>query len=191
MTFPMSMLKHILVIDMYIVLGRFQPFHKGHEILVQAALEMGPTVIAIGSSEADIGFDNPWTADERESMIKSWLGERDAEIVHIPDINDPPNWVSHASKFHGDGVLVTSDLATKELYQNADFDVHWIDLENRESYEGWRVRTTLKMLSTVYEQEAQIEVMSVSIPSNVVSWLIENDALHRLYAMSKEIERVG
>ena len=53
MTFPMSMLKHILVINMHIVLGRFQPFHKGHEILVQAALEMGPTVIAIGSSEAD------------------------------------------------------------------------------------------------------------------------------------------
>ena len=43
MTFPMSMLKHILVINMYIVLGRFQPFHKGHEILVQAALEMGPS----------------------------------------------------------------------------------------------------------------------------------------------------
>ena len=47
----------------------------------------------------------------------------------------------------------------------------------------------LSRCSTVYEQEAQIEVMSVSIPSNVVSWLIENDALHRLYAMSKEIEK--
>jgi len=53
------------------------------------------------------------------------------------------------------------------------------------------VRTTLKMLSTVYEDEAQKHVMSVSIPESVVNWLIENDALHRLYSMSKDIERVG
>ena len=27
---------------MFIVLGRFQPFHKGHEYLVEAALSKGP-----------------------------------------------------------------------------------------------------------------------------------------------------
>ncbi len=47
------------------------------------------------------------------------------------------------------------------------------------------------MLSTVYEEEAQRQVMAVSIPEKVVDWLIENDALHRLYSMSKDIERVG
>lgn len=176
---------------MYIVLGRFQPFHKGHEHLVEKAIELGPTIIAIGSSESEIDFDNPWSVDEREQMIREWLGDRGAEIVRIPDINDPPNWVAHASKFHGIGTLVTSDFGTKELYEESGFDVHWVDLENRDSYEGWRVRTTLKMLSTVYEEEAQRQVMAVSIPEKVVDWLIENDALHRLYSMSKDIERVG
>ena len=176
---------------MFIVLGRFQPFHKGHEYLVEAALSKGPTVIAIGSSEAEMSMNNPWGADEREAMIRAWLDGRDAQIVHIPDINDPPNWVEHATKYHGEGTLVTSDESTKNLYEESDFAVDWVDLSNRESLEGWRVRPTFKMLSTVYEQDAQIEVMSVSIPRNVVNWLIENDALHRLYAMSKEIERVG
>ena len=159
--------------------------------MVEAALSKGPTVIAIGSSEAEMSMNNPWGADEREAMIRAWLDGRDAQIVHIPDINDPPNWVEHATKYHGEGTLVTSDESTKNLYEESDFAVDWVDLSNRESLEGWRVRATLKMLSTVYETEAQKEVMSVSIPSNVVDWLIENDALYRLYSMSRDVEHAG
>jgi len=33
--------------------------------------------------------------------------------------------------------------------------------------------------------------MSFSIPSNVVDWLIENDALYRLYSMSRDVEHAG
>ncbi len=176
---------------MHIVLGRFQPFHKGHAILVEAALANGPTTIAIGSSQAEPSMNNPWTADEREEMIRQWLGDREAEIVQIPDINDPPNWVEHATQYHGEGVLVTSDEQTKELYQNSDFPVFWVDLQNRESFEGWRVRATLKMLSTVYETEAQKQVMQASIPMDVVNWLIDNDAIYRMYTMSRDLEHAG
>ena len=176
---------------MHIVLGRFQPFHKGHAILVEAALANGPTTIAIGSSQAEPSVNNPWTADEREEMIRQWLGDREAEIVQIPDINDPPNWVEHATQYHGEGVLVTSDEQTKELYQNSDFPVFWVDLQNRESFEGWRVRATLKMLSTVYETEAQKQVMQASIPMDVVNWLIDNDAIYRMYTMSRDLEHAG
>ena len=90
---------------MYIVLGRFQPFHRGHAHLVDAALHKGPVTIAIGSSDAEISMNNPWDASERESMIREWLSGREANIVQIPDINDPPNWVEHAKNFHGDGIL--------------------------------------------------------------------------------------
>ena len=176
---------------MQIVLGRFQPFHKGHAYLVEAALEKGPTVIAIGSSQAEFSMDNPWSADEREDMIRTWLDGRDANIVQIPDINDPPNWVEHATKYHGEGTLVTSDESTSSLYEAANFPVEWVDLNNRESFEGWRVRATLKMLSTVYEKDAMREVMSASIPITVVDWLIEKDAIYRLYTMSRDLEHAG
>ena len=63
-------------------------------------------------------MENPWNAEERENMIRAWLAGRDAKIVHIPDINDPPNWVEHATKFHGEGTLVTSDEQTKILYES-------------------------------------------------------------------------
>ena len=176
---------------MQIVLGRFQPFHKGHAYLIEAAIKKGPTVIAIGSSEAQPSMDNPWSADEREDMIRAWLDGRDAKIVQIPDINDPPNWVEHATKYHGEGTLVTSDESTSSLYGAANFPVDWIDLNNRESFEGWRVRATLKMLSTVYEKDATREVMSASIPITVVDWLIEKDAIYRLYTMSRDLEHAG
>ena len=176
---------------MYIVLGRFQPFHKGHAHLVEAALAKGSTTIAIGSSQSDSCFNNPWSADEREKMIRAWLGDREATIVQIPDINDPPNWVEHASKFHGHGTLVTSDESTKILYEDSNFPVEWVSLTNRDSLEGWRVRATLKMLSTVYETEAQRQIMLHSIPSEVVDWLIESDALYRLYSMSRDLEHAG
>ena len=176
---------------MQIVLGRFQPFHKGHAYLVEAALEKGPTVIAIGSSQAESSMDNPWSADEREDMIRTWLAGRDADIVKIPDRNDPPNWVEHATKYHGEGTLVTSDESTSSLYEAANFPVDWVDLNNRESFEGWRVRATLKMLSTVYEKDAMREVMSASIPITVVDWLIEKDAIYRLYTMSRDLEHAG
>ena len=176
---------------MQIVLGRFQPFHKGHAYLVEAALEKGPTVIAIGSSQAEPSMDNPWSADEREGMIRTWLDGRDVKIVQIPDINDPPNWVEHATKYHGEGTLVTSDESTSSLYGASNFPVDWVDLNNRESFEGWRVRATLKMLSTVYEKDAMREVMSASIPITVVDWLIEKDAIYRLYTMSRDLEHAG
>ena len=145
---------------MYIVLGRFQPFHNGHAHLVDAALKLGEVTIAIGSSQESWTPDNPWSGAEREAMIRHWLGEREARIVCIEDINDPPNWVKHATDYHGDGVLVTSDEATKELYEKSNFMVDFVDLSNRENFEGWRVRQTLLMLSTVYDDDA-VKIMFI------------------------------
>ena len=47
------------------------------------------------------------------------------------------------------------------------------------------------MLSTVYETEAQKQVMQASIPMDVVNWLIDNDAIYRMYTMSRDLEHAG
>ena len=178
----------------YIVLGRFQPFHKGHEFLVNSALELcrqsdDELVIAIGSAAKGWESDNPWTFEERKAMVESWLKSKDkqAEIIGIEDINDPPNWVSHATKFHGVGTLVTSDEAADRLYQESGFDTRLIELSNRDNFEGWRVRQTALMLSTVYDDEAVASVLGASIPEIVVNWLIDNDAIYRLSTMGSGV----
>ena len=167
-----------------IVLGRFQPFHLGHAGLVKAAVEHadgGEVVVAIGSAQAGWEANNPWTADERQAMVEAWAkAERlDVTVVQVEDINDPPNWVDHASKSHGTGTLVTSDGPTMELYRAAGWDVHEVPLSERETLEGWRVRQTVRMLSTVMDDDATREVLRTSVPAPVIEWLIENDAMFR------------
>ncbi len=185
-----------------VVLGRFQPFHRGHALLLIAASEWRrksasdlPLIIAIGSSNREESLQNPWSADERSAMLRAWLSESDipdAEIVSIPDIEDPPNWVSHAEKYHGAaGVLFTSDATSAELYEVAGWKVLTAPLENRESFEGWRVRETARMLSTVGDEEAVRSILSQTIPSVVVDYLVSNDALRRLAFLGEGGEPVG
>ena len=167
-----------------IVLGRFQPFHLGHAGLVEAAMEMADgeeVVVAIGSAQAGWEANNPWTADERQAMVEAWAAATGnaVTVVCIDDINDPPNWVEHATKTHGEGTLVTSDGPTAELYRNAGWEVHDVALSQRESLEGWRVRQSVRMLSTVMDDEATRTVLAASVPEAVIEWLIENDAMFR------------
>jgi len=166
----------------YIVLGRFQPLHKGHVLLIEKALDLAEdsdtVVVAIGSASNHLEPRNPWTGDERKEMLEAWSSE--VEVVLIDDIDDPPKWVEHAIESHGEGTLVTSDKETANLYQSSGWDVIEVDLEQREDFEGWRIRQTAKMLSTVYDDDAIREVLSSSIPVEIIEWLIENDALFRL-----------
>lgn len=167
-----------------IVLGRFQPFHNGHAYLVEQALARFEKVtIAVGSAQDEWTVDNPFSFEERKDMIQKWVDANECresvDIVAIEDINDPPNWVEHASNHHGKGTLVTSDGGTRTLYEKSDFDVSWVDLHERQQFEGWRIRQTCMMLSTVYDDEATRMVLAPSVPEPVIEWLIEQDALYR------------
>tara|TARA_B100000768_G_scaffold51156_1_gene49834 strand:- start:3635 stop:4180 length:546 start_codon:yes stop_codon:yes gene_type:complete len=168
-----------------IVLGRFQPFHNGHAFLLLAAAATfpeEPVMVAVGSAQSEWEPNNPWSAEDRTAMLHAWAKSIgiEVEVCSIEDINDPPNWVAHATKQHGKGTLVTSDQATLALYEEAGFPVHEVVLNDRERYEGWRVRQTAKMLSTVYDDDAVREVLGQTVPKPVIEWLIENDALFRL-----------
>jgi len=182
-----------------IVLGRFQPFHNGHAELISGAMSyLGvgdsdlPLRICIGSSQAEQSLDNPWSAEEREQMIRVWLNDRDVEIVHIPDLGDPPNYVRHAEKFHGPpGMIYTTDGGTSELYREAGWAVIENDLVNREDWQGWRIRATMQMLSTVMEEEAAIAALSVNMPESVVRLIFDNGWQRRLFHMGTGGEPVG
>ena len=182
-----------------IILGRFQPFHNGHASMVNAAMSflgVGDSDlslrICIGSSQAEQSLDNPWTAEEREQMIRAWLDGREAEIVQVPDLGDPPNYVRHAEKFHGPpGAIFTTDESTSELYRKADWGVVSSDLVNREDWQGWRIRATMQMLSTVVEEEAAIAALSINMPEPVARLIIDNGWQRRLFHMGTGGEPVG
>ena len=84
-----------------IMVGRFQPFHKGHLSLVKQILEdCDELIIAIGSAQYNYIFQDPFTAGERMLMIHKALSEARIDLTKcyiVPIINDENNarWLAH------------------------------------------------------------------------------------------------
>ena len=76
-------------LDYIVFLGRFQPFHNGHEQTLNQALAQANQVLVIcGSADKPRDIRNPWTVDERRHMILSSLPEADRERVHVYGVPD-------------------------------------------------------------------------------------------------------
>ncbi len=66
-------------------IGRWQPFHNGHDYIVRQALDAGKSVwIAI--RDTPITELDPYTAQERLEMISAYYSEDDVVVTVVPDI---------------------------------------------------------------------------------------------------------
>ena len=152
-------------------------------------------IIAVGSSNRPQTLKNPWSDSERIEMIYFWLENEvnfEATIIPIPDIEDPPNWVSHAERYHGKkGVFFSSDIPSSELYESSKWPVISTSLIQRERFEGWRVRETARMLSTIDDEDAIKMILGESVPKSIIDFLISNDLLKRLAFLGEGGEPVG
>ena len=54
-----------------LLIGRFQPFHKGHLAVIKKILgEADELIIVVGSSQHRDVVENPFSAEERVEMIR-------------------------------------------------------------------------------------------------------------------------
>jgi adenylylsulfate kinase-like enzyme len=70
-------------------IGRWAPFHEGHQALIETVLESGkPVVIAIRDTE--VSTNNPYSISERWTMIQEALQRWGSlvRIIVIPDIDE-------------------------------------------------------------------------------------------------------
>ncbi|MFC2154337.1 nicotinamide-nucleotide adenylyltransferase [Candidatus Altiarchaeota archaeon] len=106
-----------------LLVGRFQPFHKGHLKFVEWATDRcDKIIIGIGSSQENNTRKNPFSFEERKQMIESSLTfQKDRlKIIALPDINDPPNWVKHVKSIApGYNIIYTNSDLEKELFKKA------------------------------------------------------------------------
>ena len=61
----------------------------------------------------------------------------------------------------------------------------------RERFEGWRVRETARMLSTINDEDAIKMVLGESLPESIIDFLVTNDLLKRLAFLGEGGEPVG
>lgn len=84
------------------IIGRFQPFHLGHAILLEKALsQCNKVVVVIGSAQESGTSLNPLSAAEREQIIiDSFVNRLDSgalEKIDFLHLNDRENWSNDSS----------------------------------------------------------------------------------------------
>ena len=75
--------------DYSIFIGRFQPFHNAHLVLLRKALELADnTIVIVGSHNQAVNTKNPWTSEERERMIRGALTDAENARVKVIYMRD-------------------------------------------------------------------------------------------------------
>jgi len=65
--------------------GRWQPFHAGHQVIIREALAKGP--VAIGVRQSEQNSDNPHSVQKRIRQIRSTFEGQDVVVFAVPDIH--------------------------------------------------------------------------------------------------------
>lgn len=88
--------------DIGVLIGRFQPFHRGHAALLQRALAIAPKVVVVlGSAFHARSAKNPFTWQERAAMIGCTLPQAERErITYLPlrDYYEDTRWANAVRK---------------------------------------------------------------------------------------------
>jgi len=163
-----------------LIIGRFQPFHKGHLELVKQATKKNEVIIGIGSTQESHKLANPFTAGEREEMIHECFNEErifNYYLVPIPDIHRYAIWPSHVASLcpRFDRVLSNNPL-TKNLFEEASYEVESCKMLKREIYSGKEIRR--RMISG--------EEWKSLVPIQVAKIIEEIKGVERLKSINKK-----
>ncbi|MDA4121346.1 MAG: nicotinamide-nucleotide adenylyltransferase [Thaumarchaeota archaeon] len=130
-----------------LLVGRFQPFHYGHLAAVKYALKRVQYLyVVVGSAQRSHERDNPFTAGERITMIKSALDGNGVDpskwmAIPIADADSHALWVSSIEsmvpKFDA---VFTNDALTFLLFKEEGIEVKSVPYLDRKHYSATNVR---------------------------------------------------
>ena len=107
-----------------LLVGRFQPVHKGHVKLIEESLQyVHHLKIGIGSAQFSDAPENPFSYDERQLMLDLSLANLDIHpkqysLYPIPDQFDLERWLDKVFEVVGDfDVVITNNLWIGRLFQ--------------------------------------------------------------------------
>ena len=126
-------------------IGRFQPFHNGHLLVLRSlSTKYDEIIIGIGSSQDRDTSENPFSEEERVQMITQSLdamGIHKYRVVAIPDIHNPPQWVSHVRAIVPDfDVVITNNPFTRSLFIDKGYHVEDTPYFQRSIFSGKEIR---------------------------------------------------
>ncbi|MDG6219864.1 MAG: nicotinamide-nucleotide adenylyltransferase [Candidatus Thermoplasmatota archaeon] len=131
-----------------LMVGRFQPFHKGHLESIKHILdEFDYVIIGIGSAQYSHTPENPFTGGERHLMISRALldeGITNFFLVPITDVNQFGLWVAHVQLIVPPfETLFSNNPLTLRLFSERGYDARRLPLYNREQFSGKVIRDAI------------------------------------------------
>ena len=133
------------------IVGRFQPFHKGHLSVIKYILnEVDDLIVIIAASQQSHQPKNPFTAGERYDMIHNSLVEELKDITRViiipaNDVNDNGLWVAHITRLVPKfDIVYTNNPHTRYLFEHAGKEVRTPPMYDREDYSAQNVRDLMK-----------------------------------------------
>lgn len=134
-----------------LIVGRFQPFHKGHLHLFQEALSLADTItVALGSAYSKDLDSNPLSFAVRKQMIKKVIAEegwqdRVTKIVPSPDFPDDKSWAETLIHNAGDfNIAIGNNEWTNGVISAEGYEVLEIQLANRAELQGVYIRELIR-----------------------------------------------
>lgn len=155
-------------------IGRFQPYHSGHQsVLEHIAEEVDEIIIGIGSAQLSHTVDNPFTAGERVLMITQALASLSCPFYVIPieDIKRNALWVAHVRSMTPPfDLCYSSNPLVVQLFKEAGILVKSPSMYERDTHSGTEIRS--RMLTN--------KPWKNLVPPAVVQVIKEIDGVNRL-----------
>ena len=165
-----------------LVVGRFQPFHKGHLFLVRQILQdCDELIIAIGSAQFNYSYTDPFTAGERIMMIHAALVESKINLTKchiVPVVNDENNarWFGHLKSMvpHFDILYSGNEFVTSLV--SGQTEILKPRFSRRNEYNGTNIR---KLMSSSHRWKK-------FVPDAVAEIIEQIDGVTRIQFLLKE-----
>lgn len=162
--------------DIGLLVGRFQHFHKGHEMLVETALTLcDRLLILVGSSQESGTLRNPFNISTRIDIIKAIYGDS-IIIKALPDLTNENDITTEWGKY----VLRNVDTYIYKcpelmIYGNDISRSGWFDQEDiKDTFEMIVPRSKLPISATMLR-----EMIVTDNRREWMKWV--NPKLHKLY----------
>lgn len=183
--------------DACVFIGRFQPLHQGHVDMIQHALEKGRHVIVlVGSAYQARSTRNPFTYEERKTMIKSVFPTDRVIVKPVRDSNYNLNaWIErvHATVEHvmedlnehkPTIALVGHDKDETTYYLNLFPSWGAVALPSQGTISGTSVRESLFSATVDFEQPAWAGAFVDQARQNAMAYLETTSELPRAVAQA-------
>jgi nicotinamide-nucleotide adenylyltransferase len=162
-------------------IGRFQPYHLGHQAVIEKiAEEVEEIVIVIGSAQDSHTPENPFTGGERMEMIYASL--RECSLCHrcyvtpLQDVQRNSIWVSHLqSMVPGFDLAYSNNPLVVQLFTEAGIAVKKPPLYQRELYSGTAIRRLMRVGGD----------WTGLVPDAVAAFIRDRKGVERLVSVSK------